>query len=247
MESSTDDNPLADNPLADLTETMSDAARVLFSAGTVAETLQRVVALAVETIDGCDFAGIFLLEGPTIVTPAHTDAAAVDIDKLQHRCGEGPCLDVVAEGGTLYADDLEGDPRWPLFGPQATALGVRSVMALSLSAVGSDGALNLYARYPRAFGVVDRAKGVLLGGLAGLALSTAHAHDEESRRVDNLQCALLTRLVIGQAQGILIERERITPEQAFDILRRASQHLNIKLRDVAQRLVDTGERPETGV
>ncbi len=72
------------------------------------------------------------------------------------------------------------------------------------------------------------------------------AHDDNERRLDNLQAALATRLVIGQAQGILIERERITPDQAFDVLRRASQHLNIMLRDVAWALVDTGEQPQTG-
>lgn len=105
------------------------------------------------------------------------------------------------------------------------------------------GALNLYARYPQAFGVIDRAKGLML---AGLALSSAETHDAEDRRATNLQAALQSREVIGQAQGILMERERITPAQAFDILRRASQHLNIKLRDVAQALVDTGERPWTG-
>jgi AmiR/NasT family two-component response regulator len=107
------------------------------------------------------------------------------------------------------------------------------------------GALNLYARLPGAFGVVDRAKAVILASLADLALSVAHSHEDETRRSDNLNLALATREVIGQAQGILMERERITPDQAFDILRRASQHLNRKLRDVAQDLVDTGERPET--
>jgi AmiR/NasT family two-component response regulator len=79
-----------------------------------------------------------------------------------------------------------------------------------------------------------------------LALSSAEAHDAEDRRLDNLQDALVTREVIGQAQGILMERERITPDQAFAVLRRASQHLNVKLRVVAQALVDTGERPQTG-
>ncbi len=117
---------------------------------------------------------------------------------------------------------------------------------MNLSARGTKGALNLYARYPQAFGVIDRAKGLLLAGLAGQALSTAQAHDVETQRLDNLQGALLTRALIGQAQGILIERERVTANQAFDILRRASQHLNIKLRDVAQNLVDTGESPATG-
>ena len=108
------------------------------------------------------------------------------------------------------------------------------------------GALNLYARYPLAFGVIDRGRGLLLAAMAGLAYSTALTHEEDERREANLHAALATREIIGQAQGILMEREHLTSVQAFDILRRASQHLNRKLRDVAQNLVDTGERPDTG-
>ncbi len=236
---------------ADLTEEITDTvtrtAQAFFSAGGINATLERVVQLAIETIEGCDFAGIFLLEGSTVTTPVHTDPLVVEVDGLQHHFGEGPCLDAIAGGTMMDAADLADDARWPSFGPAATAAGVRSVLALSLSEQGAVGALNLYARYPRAFGVLDRARGVLLGVLAGLALSSAEARDDDERRVENLQAALVTRAVIGQAQGILIERERVTPEEAFDILRRASQHLNIKLRDVAQNLVDTGERPQTEV
>jgi AmiR/NasT family two-component response regulator len=82
--------------------------------------------------------------------------------------------------------------------------------------------------------------------LASLALSVAQSHEDEDRRAENLNAALGTRETIGEALGILMERERITPNQAFDVLRRASQHLNIKLREVAQNLVDTGESPDTG-
>ena len=231
---------------SELTDSFSETAGALFSADSVGDTLQRVVNLAVETIDGCDFAGIFLLDSDVVTSPAHTDPVVVDVDALQHRYGEGPCLDAIALGDTRYADDLLDDPRWPRFGPEASALGIRSALGLSLSANGSVGALNLYARHPGAFGVIDRARGLILSALAGLALTAAEAHDDEERRLDNLQAALATRLVIGQAQGILMERDRITPEQAFEVLRRASQHLNIKLRVVAQDLVDTGESPPTG-
>ena len=99
--------------------------------------------------------------------------------------------------------------------------------------------------FPVAFGVIDR-EGLLLAAIGGLATSAARSHEDEERRTENLHAALATREVIGQAQGILIERERITADQAFEILRRASQHLNVKLREVAQNLVDTGERPDTG-
>lgn len=234
------------DPATELTRRFSETACALFSAGGVIDTLQRVVDLAVETIEGCDLAGVFVLGDDSITTPVHTDPLVVEIDTLQHRCEEGPCLAAMAQRTTHYADDLADDARWPGFGPRATALGVRSALAVSLSGDGTLGALNLYARCAPAFGVVDRAKGVILAALAGLALSSAEAHDAEERRHDNLQLALVSREVIGQAQGILMERERITADQAFDVLRRASQHLNIKLKDVAQALVDTGERPQTG-
>lgn len=235
-----------DDPTTDLADRLSETASALFSATGVGDTLQRVVDLAVETIDGCDLAGIFRLEGAVVTTPVHTDPAVIEIDALQHSCGEGPCLDAVTHRVTVYADDLSDEARWPRFAAGAMALGIRSALALSLSADGASGALNLYARYPQAFGVVDRARALVLATLTGVALSSAEVHDAEERRLETLRHALVTREVIGQAKGILMERERITSDQAFDVLRRASQHLNVKLRDVAQTLVDTGERPETG-
>ncbi len=187
----------------------SEIAQILFSAGSVTETLSSVVDLAVATI-------------------------------------EGPCLDAIAHGLIFYADDLDRDLRWLHFAPSAAAAGIRSVLALPLVANSQPAALNLYARYPAAFGVIDRSKAALLASLAGLALSVAHSHEDEERRAANLQTALSSRETIGAAMGILMERERITAHQSFDILRRASQHLNLKLREVAQNLIDTGEDPDTG-
>jgi len=180
-----------------LTDGFAESARVLFSAGDVTATLQQVVELAVGTIDGCDFAGIFLLHDDAVTTPVHTDPVVIEVDSLQQHHRQGPCLDALANDSTLYAEDLADDPRWPLYASGATAAGVRSVLALSLAAGETKGALNLYARYPQAFGVIDRAKGLLLSALAGLALSTAAAHDDNERQLDNLHTALTTRAVIG--------------------------------------------------
>jgi GAF domain-containing protein len=224
----------------------SATARTLFSAGSVTDTLVSVVELGVSTIQGCDFAGLFLLDGRMVTTPVHTDPIVVEVDSLQQQTGEGPCLDAFAHRLIFYADDLGSARRWLHFAPQATKAGIRSVLALPLSADSQLGALNLYARCPAAFGAVDRAKAATLVSMASLALSVAHSHEEEERRQINLRAALATRETIGEALGILMERERISARQAFDILRRASQHLNIKLRDVAQNLIDTGEDPETG-
>ncbi len=243
---SSPDGAILDDPASDLAATFSETARILFTAGTVTDTLAQVVELAVATIEGCDFAGLFLLENEVVTSPILTDPIVNEIDALQQENAEGPCLDAVGQRLVFYAEDLVNDTRWPKFGAQANAAGIRSALALPLSGSDALGALNLYARYPAAFGMVDRARGVVLASLAGLAIAAAHAHEDEERRAFNLNAALSTREVIGQAQGILMERERITSDEAFDILRRASQHLNRKLRDVAQDLVDTGERPTTG-
>jgi len=230
----------------DLSRWLAATATELFSVGSLEQTFQRVVDTTVETIDGCDCAGIFVKEGSTVVTSVHSAPLVVEIDALQHRTGEGPCFDAIAIGGSFYASELGEDARWPRFGPMADAAGIRSALALQLGGGGIDGALNLYAHYPDAFGVVDRANGLLLAQVATVALGSARTHDASFQRTANLEAALVTRELIGKAEGILMERERITSEQAFDVLRRASQRLNVKLRDVAQNLVDTGESPDPG-
>jgi ANTAR domain/GAF domain len=229
----------------DLESSFSQVAVALFAAGTVEGTLQRVVDLAELAVDGCEAAGIMLDEDGSITTAAASSTLVDVVDRLQIEAGEGPCLDASTQRSTFYASDLIDDQRWPTFGPSAVASGIRSVLAYSLSD-SRPSALNLYARLPAAFGATDRAQGLLFATLAGLALDSAEERAFELERAVNLAEALRTRELIGQAQGILMERERITGEQAFDVLRRASQHMNIKLREVAQTLIETGESPDTG-
>jgi hypothetical protein len=240
----------ADRPYGDVAVAFADISRTLFSDPTVGGTLQRIVDFAVATVEGCDAAGISLLTGTEVTTPVWSDPVALDIDSIQYETGEGPCLDAVAGETIVYADDLAEDLRWPSFGPRAVALGMRSLLSCRLSADATLGALNLYAALPRAYGATDRTKALIFATHAGVALGAAEALENatvslntEMRRVKDLQGALASREVIGQAEGILIERERITADQAFSVLRRASQHLNIKLREVAQYVVDTGEVP----
>ncbi len=232
--------------LSELTDGIVQIAVTLFMAGDLQATLQRVVDLATEAIEGCDLAGIFVFDGEAITTPAHTDPLVIEVDALQHRLGEGPCLDAITEESIFCADELADDARWPRFGPRAATSGIHSVMALCLSTDGIRGALNLYARQPQPFGADDQAKGTILAALGGHALTRAGAHDDQDRRARELQAGLITRQLIGQAEGIVMERERITADQAFHVLRQASQQLNIKLRDVAQALIDTGQKPPTG-
>ena len=239
-----------DHAYGEVAGAFAEIARTLFSDRTVRGTLQRIVDFAVVTVEGCDAAGISLLTGTGVSTPVWSDPIALDVDTVQYETGEGPCLDALTSTVAVYAEDLAEDPRWPSFGPRAVTLGMRSLLSNRLFADTTLGALNLYAKLPRAYGAVDRTKALIFATHAGVALGAAEALEDatislegEIHRVANLQAALASREVIGQAEGILIERERITSDQAFGVLRRASQHLNIKLREVAQYVVDTGEVP----
>jgi len=230
----------------ELASDLGEVARALFGAGDVSATLQAVVDLATISIEGCDFASVFVMDSPEPDRPIVTDPLVARVDALQRASGQGPCIDAERTGQPVYVDDLADDTRWPVFGAGASDSGIRCVLAYPLSRSGSFGVLSLSATYPGAFGATDRAKGVIFATLAELALTGAQTHEEEDRRAENLHQALVTRELIGRAEGILMERERITATQAFDILRRASQHLNIKLKQVAEDLVETGERPNTG-
>ncbi len=230
----------------ELVAEIAAVANALLSGNTLEETLQQVVSTAVSAMDGCDSAGVFVVDGRAVRSVAYTSDAVVELDQFQDTLDEGPCLDAASSAAVVYVSDLSEDDRYPRFRAAAMSADIRTVLACPLSTDGMRGALNLYARLPNAFGATDRAKGTILAALAGAAIaSTSRRADLQSQNL-NLQAALVSRELIGQAQGILMERERVSAEQAFDILRRASQHLNEKLRDVAQTLVETGESPNTG-
>lgn len=236
---------------SDLAASFAEISRALYSAHTVQETLARIVTFSVGAIDGCSGAGISFVQGEQVVTPVWTEPKVLEVDTMQYTTGQGPCLDAIAKGESVYASDLRTDPRWPEFGPRAAQAGMRSLLSFCLMGEKPLGALNLYAQFPGAFGATDRAKGLIFATHAGVALAAAQDVEDatnaltvEIQRLENLHGALASRQVIGRAEGILMQREVITGDQAFDLLRRASQHLNIKLREVAQYVVETGEIPD---
>ena len=230
----------------DLERTLAGLAEALFAPGSVEGTLEGIVTLAEDAVDGCDGASVLVVaDDGTAMTLAATNDVVATIDQTQIDAGRGPCLDAATSGRTVYAHDLKDDHRWPELSAAASEANIRCVLALCLSAERII-ALNLFAELPAAFGATDRAKGQLFATLAGLALDSAYERSEGEVHSGHLHAALHTRELIGQAQGILMERERITADQAFAVLRRASQHLNIKVAAVAEMLIESGESPETG-
>ena len=165
------------NSISEEVVNFSAIARAFFSAGSVPATLSSVVELAAATVEGCDYAGLFLIEGNVISTRAFTDPMVVEIDDLQLQTGQGPCLDAISHRLTVYTADMANDLRWLRFAPYALGLGIHSILALPLDSSSQLGSLTLSARQPAAFDVIDRAKASLLASLAGIALSVARHED----------------------------------------------------------------------
>jgi hypothetical protein len=233
------------NAVAGLADAMSAMVDLLFSADTVEQTLDSVMELATTTIEGCDFAGIILLNEGIATIRACTLPDVLELEALKNPPSDSLFLESIRNEWIYYNEDLieSAQVEWVA---EARERNIRSLLGLPFVIAGTPGTLALFARYPSAFGVMDRGRGILLAHRAGAAITAAQEHETEMRVASNLNSALVTREIIGEAKGILMERERITSDQAFDVLRRASQHLNLKLRDIAQSLVDTGERPDTG-
>jgi GAF domain-containing protein len=159
------------------------------------------------------------------------------VDVLQERVGQGPCLDAVWEQEVVRVDDVAADERWPEFATQAAELGVGSMMCFRLFVEGDIlGALNLYSHVPGSFDDESEEIGLMFASHAAVALAGAE-HEQ------NLRLGMGNRDVIGQAKGILMERYKISADQAFGVLTRASQELNRKLVDVAREIADTGAVP----
>lgn len=206
---------------------------------TTERTIERIAEFAMASTS-CDDAGIMLVRGRNqIETAAATSSRVGESHSLQIIFDEGPCLDAI-EGGPLYVSgDVAVDLRWPAWGRAIAEFGMRSVLSIRLETRARRyGSLNLYAERLNAFDDDDVAVASIFVSHASVALAAA---DNE----EGLQYAIDARKLIGQAQGILMERYDLTADRAFDFLRRQSQDNNIKLRDVAAWVVEN--RKSTGV
>jgi GAF domain-containing protein len=210
----------------------------LHEESSVEETVDAVLQFARHAVK-CTHAGVALSHrGGRLETVAATDPLIEESDRLQLDCDEGPSLDVITTRETVLVPDTGSDLRWPDWAPKAAALGLRSVLAVRLAASGSTlGVLQLFNTEPYAFEAGDDAVAHILARHASVALANA-------RQEASLWQAIDARKLVGQAQGILMERFGIDQDKAFAVLRRYSQDNNIKLRDVAQRLIDTRKLPD---
>jgi ANTAR domain/GAF domain len=203
-------------------------------------TLQRLVTTAVDRVPQARWASVSMLRSGRFTTGASSGIAATRADRLQYEIGSGPCVDAILEDSVYVTGEVASDPRWTTWGQRATTeVGVRSVLAQRLHLL--DGAdivagLNIYSDVPDAFDDQAVGMGLVLATHASLALSQTLA----TQRAENLMRALKSNREIGVAMGILMQQHHLTRDQAFDVLRVASQDSNRKLADIAADVADTG-------
>ena len=212
-------------------------ARDLFAPTRLAETLDTVVAHARGTF-GCDGAGVVLTAdggGPAASAASAADVKRADALQVEHR--QGPGFDAITQRQPVVSPELRFDSRWRFWAPQAADLGFRSVLSLVLADGDPFGALTLYSRRPSFFETEFLGPELGFAQQASIAIVVAVEREHLLRARDS-------RGIIGQAQGILMERYQIPAEQAFAVLKRYSSHLNQKLRHIAERVVTDRCLPE---
>lgn len=201
-------------------------------------TVHLIVGYARSAIR-CDEVGVTVTRRNKIETAACTSMIVRTADQFQQSLREGPGVDV--GDGTPYVliDDTLTDEHWPRWTERLALLGLRSILSVQLQTVDRTyGALNFYGKVAGSFSTNDLAVATTFARHASIALAS-------SEEVFNLKIAVDSRTLLGQAQGILMERFKIDADRAFDVLRRYSQARNVKLSVIAQQVVDEQHLPET--
>jgi GAF domain-containing protein len=217
----------------DILAGLAEAARLIYSAPDLPTTLNTTVQAARLALPAIDHVGISITyRDGRVETVAATDQLVWDLDQLQYEFHEGPCLDAIQMSGIVEVNNLLAhQSRWPRFVPPAVAMGLRAQMGLPLYVDDKTlGGLNLYSTESDRIDPRLREAAELFATHAALAMGHV-------RREENLNAALHTRKVIGQAIGIVMERYELDEHRAFQYLTQVSQHSNVKLRDVAVELV----------
>jgi len=239
----------APDPAPDLgpAEVFAALARSLAELGGVSPTLQEVVTRALDIVPS-DWAAAaaadHLTDRPARHSAGTDDELMQTIADIAGHTRTSPGWDAFANGCMVYAADLTRECRFGEYPQEMVArTPVRSVLSFGLRLHDRAlGVLTFYARRANAFDSDARARAALLADHATIAIEAATVAD----RAENLRSALDSNRLIGAAVGVLVERHKCSPEQAFDLLRVVSQRTNRRLADLAEELVRTGKVSKTG-
>jgi GAF domain-containing protein len=222
---------LPPGPVVDVAQMLSDVARSLQAQPDVQRTVEGIVSAVTDTVPGAEDAGVSLREGDVLRTVAATSDLVARLNDIEHELDEGPCVQAVLEHRSYRIDDMSQERRWPKFASAAKELGIQSMLGYRLfTSARTLGALDLYSSKPNAFDTEAELVGELFAAHAAIALIGSTQRAE-------WRTALSSRDMIGMAKGILMQRERMTEDQAFNLLLSTSQNTNIRVHDLATRLV----------
>ncbi len=233
---------VADDALG-LAAGLAGLSRLVAGAGTLEQLLTEVANFAKLAVPDADGVGVTMLEAGEPDTIVASATFVRDVDAVQYRLGEGPCISAAASGSTNMSSGLGEDSAWPRFGPEAAGLGIHSALSLPLIVNGEVlGALNVYSHRRNAFKGTSRRVGEQFAVPAAVAIHNARVLDQSRQTAARLQAALTSRSTIDRAVGIIMSRSGVSEQDAFVRLRIMSQHEHVKLVVVAANLIEESVR-----
>jgi hypothetical protein len=239
------DMPATGGEKADPATVFAALAEIIYQGSDANQMYAAICVAATLTVRGCDHASLLVRENDRYVTVGASDRLAQTVDELERRAGDGPCIDAIEEETPQIDPDLTTPSLWPKLASVLVAeTPVRGAMGFRLLVDKRKGAaLNLFSDTPNVFDAESAGRAAVLAAFASVAINAVGKGEDAA----SLRRGLLSNREIGKAVGMLMMLHDLGEDDAFDLLRRHSQALNIKLADVAREVIDRrGRLPVPG-
>jgi ANTAR domain len=239
---STEETSMPGGDTADPGTVFAALAEIIYQGSDANEMYAAICVAATLTVRGCDHASLLVRDNDRYITVGASDRLAQQIDELERRAGDGPCIDAIEEETPQIDPDLTTPSLWPQLAAVLVAeTPVRGAMGFRLLVDKRKGAaLNLFSDTAKLFDAESAGRAAVLAAFASVAINAVSKGEDAA----SLRRGLLSNREIGKAVGMLMLLHQMTEDDAFDLLRRHSQGLNIKLADVARAVIETrGQLP----
>jgi transcriptional regulator with GAF, ATPase, and Fis domain len=229
---------------ADPATVFSALAEIIYHGSESSQIYAAICVAATLVVTGCDHASLLVRRDGRYVTVGASDGIAQRVDDMERLAGDGPCVDAIEEEAPQIETDLTTPNQWPQLAKRMIAeTPVRGAMGFRILVdKRKTGALNLFSDTAGIFNTESAGQAIVLASFASVAIN-AVAQGED---VSTLRRGLLSNREIGKAVGMLMMLHGVDEQNAFDILRRYSQDLNIKLADVARSVIESRGKPIFG-
>jgi transcriptional regulator with GAF, ATPase, and Fis domain len=229
---------------ADPSTVFGALAEIIYQGSESSEVYAAICVAATLVVNGCDHASLLVRRDGRYITVGASDRIAQRIDDMERIAGDGPCVDAIEEETPQIETDLTAPDQWHQLAARLVAeTPVRGAMGFRILVDRrKTGALNLFSDKPNVFDTEAAGQAVVLASFASVAINAIAAGED----VSTLRRGLLSNREIGKAVGMLMMLNGVDEHAAFDVLRRYSQDLNIKLADVARTVIENRGKPIFG-